>query len=66
MVEASVKTFGHIDLLVNNAGLNIPQWAEDVTEEAWDRVFDINLKGAFLLRPGSGESDDPAEEREDH
>jgi 2-deoxy-D-gluconate 3-dehydrogenase len=54
MVEASVKTFGHIDILVNNAGLNIPQWAEDVTEEAWDRVFDINLKGAFFCAQAVG------------
>jgi NAD(P)-dependent dehydrogenase (short-subunit alcohol dehydrogenase family) len=54
MVEATVKTFGHIDILVNNAGLNIPQWAEDVTEEAWDRVFDINLKGAFFCAQAVG------------
>ncbi len=54
MVEASLKTFGHIDLLVNNAGMNIPQWAEDVTEEAWDKVFDINLKGAFFCAQAVG------------
>jgi len=54
MVEASVKTFGHIDVLVNNAGLNIPQVAEDVTEEAWDRIFDINLKGAFFCAQAVG------------
>jgi len=54
MVEESVKTFGHIDILVNNAGLNIPQWAEEVTEEAWDKVFDINLKGAFFCAQAVG------------
>ena len=54
MVEATVKTFGRIDLLVNNAGLNIPQWAEEVTEEAWDRVFDINLKGTFFCAQAVG------------
>ena len=54
MVEAAVKTFGRIDLLVNNAGLNIPQWAEEVTEEAWDRVFDINLKGSFFCAQAVG------------
>ena len=54
MVEAAVKTFGRIDLLVNNAGLNIPQWAEEVTEEAWDRVFDINLKGTFFCAQAVG------------
>jgi len=54
MVEAAVKTFGRIDLLVNNAGINIPQWAEEVTEEAWDRVFDINLKGTFFCAQAVG------------
>jgi len=54
MVDATVKTFGRIDVLVNNAGLNIPQWAEDVTEEAWDRVFDINLKGTFFCAQAVG------------
>ena len=54
MVEASVKAFGHIDVLVNNAGLNVPQWAEDVTEEAWDRIFNINLKGAFFCAQAVG------------
>jgi NAD(P)-dependent dehydrogenase (short-subunit alcohol dehydrogenase family) len=43
-VEAAVKEFGKIDILVNNAGLGVPQWAEDVTEEAWDRVMNTNLK----------------------
>jgi len=54
MVETSIKTFDHIDILVNNAGLNIPQWAEEVTEEAWDKVFDINLKGAFFCAQAVG------------
>jgi 2-deoxy-D-gluconate 3-dehydrogenase len=54
MVEESLKTFGHIDVLVNNAGLNIPQWAEDVTEEAWDKIFDINLKGTFFCAQAVG------------
>lgn len=54
MVEESVRTFGRIDVLVNNAGVNIPQWAEEVTEEAWDKVFDINLKGAFFCAQAVG------------
>lgn len=40
---------GGIDMLVNNAGVNIPKAAVDVTEEDWDTVFDINLKGTFFL-----------------
>jgi len=40
--------FGGIDILVNSAGINIPQIAEEVTENAWDKILDINLKGAFF------------------
>ncbi|MBO0679143.1 glucose 1-dehydrogenase [Mycolicibacterium sp. S2-37] len=40
---------GGIDLLVNNAGVNIPKPAVDVTEQDWDTVFDTNLKGTFFL-----------------
>ena len=48
MVDASVKAFGRIDILVNCAGINIPQSAVDVTEEAWDKVIDLNLKALFF------------------
>jgi 2-deoxy-D-gluconate 3-dehydrogenase len=54
MVDESVRAFGRIDILVNNAGVNIPQWAEEVTEEAWDKVFNINLKGAFFCAQAVG------------
>lgn len=48
MVEESVKVFGHLNILVNNAGVNVPQWAVDVTEDAWDKIMDTNLKGLFF------------------
>lgn len=40
---------GGIDLLVNNAGINVPKPALDLTTEDWDTVFDTNLKGTFFL-----------------
>ena len=40
---------GRIDLLVNNAGVNVRQAAFEVTEEAWDAVLDTNLKGLFFV-----------------
>jgi glucose 1-dehydrogenase len=49
MVEETVKTFGQLDILINNAGIeiNAPFW--EVTEEDYDKVMDINLKGMFFL-----------------
>jgi 2-deoxy-D-gluconate 3-dehydrogenase len=40
---------GGIDMLVNNAGVNIPRPAIEVSSQDWDTVFDTNLKGNFFL-----------------
>ncbi len=42
------KTFGPLDVLVNNAGIYVERSTEHLTEREWDSVLDINLKGAFL------------------
>ena len=55
-VAAVEAHFGKIDALVNTVGTHIEQPAEDVTAEAWDRVVDVNLKGAFLLSQGVARS----------
>jgi NAD(P)-dependent dehydrogenase (short-subunit alcohol dehydrogenase family) len=47
LVEDTVAAYGHLDVLVNNAGIDIIEPAEDVAEEAWDQVLNINLKGYF-------------------
>jgi len=47
-IEGVVSGFGHLDLLINNAGLNIPQSVFDVDEASWDSVIDTNLKGTFF------------------
>jgi 2-deoxy-D-gluconate 3-dehydrogenase len=49
VVAQVVERFGRIDLLVNNAGINVPRLALEVSEEDWDRVVDVNLKGAFFM-----------------
>ena len=43
-----ISTFGRLDLLVNNAGVQTWKPLLDVTEEEWDLVVDTNLKGCFL------------------
>src|SRR5438552_4730251 len=42
------KTFGPLDVLINNAGIYVEKSTADLTEREWDSVLDINLKGAFL------------------
>jgi 3-oxoacyl-[acyl-carrier protein] reductase len=48
MFERVVGAFGHLDLLVNNAGVQTFKPLLEVTEEEWDWVVDTNLKGTFL------------------
>jgi 3-oxoacyl-[acyl-carrier protein] reductase len=48
MFERVINTFGQLDLLVNNAGVQTWKALLDVTEEEWDLVVDTNLKGCFL------------------
>jgi NAD(P)-dependent dehydrogenase (short-subunit alcohol dehydrogenase family) len=48
MFEAVAKEFGRLDILVNNAAIFFPAEFESITEEQWDRIMDINLKGSFL------------------
>jgi NAD(P)-dependent dehydrogenase (short-subunit alcohol dehydrogenase family) len=48
MVAKVIEEFGRIDILVNNAGINIAKNALDVTEQDWDRILDVNLKGVFF------------------
>lgn len=49
MVGFTVRRFGRIDILFNNAGVYIEKLAEDTTEDEWDRILDTNLKGTFLV-----------------
>ncbi|MEQ1505438.1 MAG: SDR family NAD(P)-dependent oxidoreductase [Myxococcota bacterium] len=47
-VDACVERYGRVDVLVNNAGIFPARAALELTEEGWDRVFAVNLRGAFF------------------
>jgi 2-dehydro-3-deoxy-D-gluconate 5-dehydrogenase len=48
-VQQAVERFGRVDILVNNAGIFPFAPALELTEAQWDRVLDLNLKGAFFF-----------------
>jgi 3-oxoacyl-[acyl-carrier protein] reductase len=47
MVTAVIEHFGRVDILVNNAGITRDRLILRMTEEDWDAVLDVNLKGTF-------------------
>ena len=47
-VEATQTTYGTLDVLVNNAGINIPKPAEDITLDDWQQIVGVNLTGTFI------------------
>lgn len=48
MFEDVFVRFGGIDILVNNAGVNKRGWFEDATDDDWDWIMSVNLKGPFI------------------
>jgi len=55
-IDCALSNFGHVDILVNNAGITRDNLIIRISEEDWDTVLDVNLKGAFncckaVIRP---------------
>lgn len=48
MVVTAVEKYGKLDILFNNAGVFVAKTTAETTEEEWDRVIGVNLKGVFL------------------
>ncbi len=48
LIQQTVEHFNRLDIMVNNAGMEIHNGFLDVTEEQWDRVLSVDLKGAFF------------------
>ena len=46
--DAVLESFGHVDILLNAAGINSPTPFFEITEEEWQRILDVNLKSVFL------------------
>jgi 3-oxoacyl-[acyl-carrier protein] reductase len=53
LVRYIVERFGAIDLLINNAGLAVPETITEITDEGWDKVLETNLRGAMWLMRAS-------------
>jgi len=60
-IDEGMSEYGQIDIVVNNAGVDVPQLAEDLTDADWSRQLDVNLTGAmqviraalpYLTQPG--------------
>src|SRR5262249_42076849 len=63
LCDLATRTWGGLDVLVNNAGMNIPKPAEELRLDEWSRIIGVNLTGTFIccqaagaimLRQGSG------------
>ncbi|MCL4561715.1 MAG: 3-oxoacyl-ACP reductase FabG [Chloroflexi bacterium] len=49
MIAAVREQLGEINILVNNAGMIRPESYEEVSEQSWDEILDVNLKSVFLM-----------------
>jgi len=56
MVDAVLSTWGRLDVAVNSAGIANRSPAEDLTEEAWDAVVGVDLKGIYLCTREEGKA----------
>jgi gluconate 5-dehydrogenase len=54
VVDQTIKAFGRVDVLVNNAGVTWATEPEDMPVDKWQKVIDINLTGAFLFSQAAG------------
>lgn len=49
LVRHALKRWGAIDVLINNAGLAVPETVTELTDEGWEKVLETNLRGAMRL-----------------
>jgi NAD(P)-dependent dehydrogenase (short-subunit alcohol dehydrogenase family) len=63
LVSSAVEKFGHVDIMVNNAGVETRTSILDTTEAQYEKVLEINLKSAFFGTQLGGQTDDQAGRR---
>ena len=49
MMDLILKSFKHIDVVINNAGIGLYKLITETTSEEWDKVFNVNVKSAFSV-----------------
>jgi NAD(P)-dependent dehydrogenase (short-subunit alcohol dehydrogenase family) len=49
VTKAKISGSINIDVLINNAGVNLIDWLENFTEDMWDKVMDVNAKGIYMM-----------------
>ena len=59
-VAFGVKEFGSVDVLVNNAAIDVIEPVQEVSQESWNRILDVNLTGVFQCSQAARRSDDPS------
>ena len=66
IVKFTVDTYGSLDILVNNAGIELIKPTHELTEQDWDSVMNVNLKGLLSRLQARGHSDARPGRREHH
>ncbi len=66
LVAETVKKFGRLDILVNNAGILFTAPVLETTEEMWDKLLAVNVKGLFFCAAAAAREMIKGKEREDH
>jgi NAD(P)-dependent dehydrogenase (short-subunit alcohol dehydrogenase family) len=49
LAKFAIEKFGRVDILINNAGTNVPQAVDEITDVEWDRIMEINLNSVMAL-----------------
>jgi NAD(P)-dependent dehydrogenase (short-subunit alcohol dehydrogenase family) len=49
LADVALQAFGRVDILINNAGSNVPQLIDEIRDEDWDRILELNLTSIMRL-----------------